>query len=486
MAELSILRRSGRKRQANRKYSVDLIEELQALDSDSDNNEKVEGPADATKDDDEFEIEPEHDIEYTEDQDGAPNDSGNVSPTAEDNIEDAHSEAEAETEDSHSEAEAEDAHSEVDANELPPSISNGRGSEALDHWTPKEKSMRNQMRAKRRLKDVVRSRGLIELSCKTPSKEDMLKFMAGGHPRDWVDFLRTKDRWLTDPTLPTKLDSKRGKEGMCHHFSHTKENREMEATIGWDWYYDHGGRELFAKRQRTQVLTPHEGLDYIPKAAEDSHQLLMGPYEKQQLFRLETGHSMYLDDAWKSTRETNQGNTQPGEVRDGWMLNLGTSIKCLDWATNQDGDIQFLAAATAQPKPSLLQPLSEVSPAYTPSAPLRSCIQIWEFPLGIHPPDHKNLPKGLRKPPALQLVICTNWGEIKQLKWCQVPRTFRDNDFAADNIPLGLLAGVWSDGLVRVLDISLNKNSGAIASYGKFIHSFFSSLARKTTHKHFC
>lgn len=517
MAEPSPLRRSGRKRQANRKYSFDLTEELPGLDSDSNNDEKIEQPADATKADNISAVEQEHDVEYTEDQDEAPDESGNVSLTAEDDDEEVAIEPEndidyvedqdeapnnsgnisssVEADDDEvaieqvndveyvgdqdgapinsgnvspaAEDDVGDANSDADANELPPLIINDRDSEALNQSTPKVKTSRYQVRAKKDPKNIVRSRGLIELSSKNPSKEDMLKFMAGGHPQDWVDFLRTKDRWLTDPTLPTKADSKRGKEGMCHHFSHTKEKREMEATIGWDWYYDQGGRELFAKRQKTQILTPDEGRGYIPKPVEQSHKFLMGPYGNQKLFSLKTGHSMYLNDAWEPTHETNQGSTKPGEVRDGWMLNLGTSIKCLDWATNQDGDIQYLAVATAQPKPNLLQPLSEVSPAYTPSAPIRSCIQMWEFPLGINPPDHKTLPKSPRKPPALRFVICTEWGDIKQLKWCQVPRTFRDNDFAAGKIPLGLLASVWSDGLVRILDVSLDKNRGAIVSYGK-------------------
>lgn len=448
MAEPCLLRRSGRKRQASRKYSAGSFEEFQGLGSDSDDNEKVQHHADAERDDHEFANENENDVEYIVDHDEVPNGSGNVSSAAEDDAEDA---------------DGEDPDADADINEMPPPLINDRGSDSPNHAAQKEKNLRYQVKAKKDPKDIVRSKGLIEISSKNPSKEDMLKFMAGGYPQDWVDFLRTKDRWLTDPTLPTR-DGSKGKGGMCHHFSHTEDKRKMEATVGWDWYYDQGGRELFAKRQRTQILTPDEGHGYIPKSLEQSHKFLMGPYGKQQVFRLQTGHSMCLDDAWKFTHETNPESTKLGELRDGWMLYLGTSVKCLDWATNQDGDVQYLAAATAQPKMSPSKGLSEVSPAYTPSAPLWSCIQIWGF-AAKKTADHETSPSP-RQPPALKLVICTEWGEIKQLKWCQIPRKFRGDDFP-DKIPLGLLAGVWSDGLVRVLDVQLNKNKGATASYGK-------------------
>ena len=454
MADSTALRRSGRKRQANRKYSVDLFEELHGDSSGSDNNEIARKGADAAEDHHEFANEPQHDVDYVADHDEAPNGSGNDSPAAEDAVEDADSDADA------------------NVSELPPLIINDHGSDPHNQSTPKEKNTRYHVRAKKDPKDIVRSRGLRELSSKNPSKEDMLKFMAGGHPPDWVDFLRVKDRWLTDPTLPTKVNTKKGKEGMCHHFSHTKEKREMEATVGWNWYYDQGGRDLFAKRQKTQILTPDEGLGYIPKPVEKSHKFLMGPYGNQELFNLETGQSMYLEHAWKSARERSQENNKPGEVRDGWMLNLGTSIKCLDWATNQDGDVQYLAAATAQPRPSAPEALSEVSPAYTPSAPIRSCIQIWGFSLKNNPSDRETYEISPRKSPALHLVICTEWGEIKQLKWCQIPRTFRSDDYATDKTPLGLLAGVWSDGLIRVLEVQLDNNQGVRASYGKCTHSF--------------
>lgn len=447
MAESSSIRRSGRKRQPNRKYSIDSFEEVQSLSSGSDENETAQKRAESIKRDDEVEDEHENDRDYIVD-DGAPNGSGNVSSAAEEDAED------------------------VDIDELPSPSINNRGSNSLDHAPLKEKSLRYQVKPQKDPKNAIRSRGLAELSSKNPSKEDMLKFMAGGYPQDWAEFLKTKDRWLTDPTLPTRADSKRGREGMCYHFSHTAEKRKMEATVGWDWYYDQGGRELFAKRQRTKILTPDEGHGYIPKSLEQSHKFLMGPYGKQQLYRLQIGQSIYLDDAWKSTQENHQKSTQPGESREGWMLNLGTSIKCLEWATNQDGDIQFLTVATAQPKSSQSEGLSEVSPAYTPSAPLRSCIQIWGF-AARKTTDHRIL-LGPRQPPALHLVICTEWGEIKQLKWCQIPRTFRSDDYA-DKIPLGLLASVWSDGLVRVLDIQLDKNTGITTSYGRCIHSLITS-----------
>lgn len=434
----SSVRPSGSKRQLNQNYSTDELQGPHGFSSDSE-DENVSENDETAVDDDEFANEQEDHIpeEDDTDQDEVSDGDRNASPADEGDADDP----------------------EVD--ESPPGPVIGRRS--INQATVNGLNLRYKLKSRKPLKDIVRSKGLVEPLSKNPSKEAMLKFMAGGHPQDWVDFLRTKEQWVSDPTLPRRKEYGKGKGAMCHHFSHTEDNRKMEATVGWDWYYDQGGRELLTKRQKTQILTPDDGLAYIPKPSEQSHKCLMGPYGNQKVFDLPTGLSMCLNDAWKPT---NQEGTEPGKIREGWMLNLGTSIKCLDWATNQDGEVQYLAAATAQPKVSLSQGLSEVSPAFTPSAPLRSCIQIWAF-AAKQAPDHESLLDS-RQPPAVQRLICTEWGEVKQLKWCQIPRKFRDVDFV-NKIPIGLLAGVWSDGVVRVLDVHLEKNEERTVNYGKRI-----------------
>lgn len=445
MAESSSLRRSGRKRQANRKYSVDALEGLYGLASGSEADKSSQIFAGVAEEDVDFANDQENNVLEDDDID-QDKDSG-----------DGENESPAEQQDA-------DIVENTGTKESSSLIIDNAKSDHVKHTTQKHKSVRYQPRVKKEPADNVRSRGLTELASKNPSKEDTLKFMAGAHPEDWVDHLRSRDRWLTDPTVPTRAGSRRGQGGMCHHFSHTEEKREMEATVGWEWYYDQGGREQFTKRQRMHTLTRDEGLTYIPKPMEQSHRFLMGPYGKQQLFNLQNGQSMCLNDAWDPSLHTDSEGEELSRSREGWLLNLGTSVKCLDWATNQDGDMQYLAATTAQPKASPSQGLSEVSPAFTPSPPLRSCIQIWEFE-AKEAPGHETLLDS-RQPPTLQRVICTEWGEIKQLKWCQVPRLFQKDDFG-DNVPLGLLAGVWSDGLVRVLDIYLDKNNGVTANYSK-------------------
>lgn len=458
MAESSSVRRSGRNRQTNRKYFIDPYEELDGLSSGSEDHSKVQLRTDAAEyddDDNDFANEQENDIldEDEVDHEGLSISSKNGSSAEEDDADEA------------DEANDADGADDADAKKSSPLLVSDHDSGPANHVALKDKSVPYRTRARRVPKDVVRSRGLIEHASKVPSKEEVIKFMAGGHPPDWVGYLRAKDSWMTDPTLPRREGRGRGKGAMCHHPSHTEDERKMEATVGWHWYYDQGGRELFAKRQKTQILTPDEGLAYIPKPSEQSHKFLMGPYGNQQVFNLQVGHSMCLNDAWNPHGNAHE-DTQPGNLREGWILNLGTAVKCLDWAPNQDGDVQYLAAATAQPKAGPPQGLSEVSPAYTPSPPTRSCIQIWEFAVKKSP-DHETLLDS-RQQPALQLLICTEWGEIKQLKWCQVPRIFRDEDYA-NKTPIGFLATVWSDGLVRVLDVYLERNVGVTASYGKCI-----------------
>lgn len=70
--------------------------------------------------------------------------------------------------------------------------------------------------------------------------------------------------------------------------------------------------------------------------------------------------------------------------------------------------------------------------------------------------------------PELRLVICTEWGDVKQLKWCPMPRIFRDED-SRGKVSLGLLAGIWTDGHVRILDVQFDKYGKSMTTCGKLI-----------------
>ena len=323
-----------------------------------------------------------------------------------------------------------------------------------------EHSIRTQ---KQENQDVTHCRGLVEQPMKLHTKKALLTYMFGANQRDWVHALKSRDQWICNPTLPRKGDQN-GVGGMCHHFSHTEESREMEATEGWDWYYDQGGRALFAERQKLQVLTPDEGIAYISKPSKPSHKFLMGPYGKQRVFELPVNSSLHLNEAWKPSDldAVDDKASEEKAEREGWILNIGNPIICLDWATNQDGETQYLAVATAQFADPANQELSKVSPAFTPLSPSRSCIQIYAF-TATPTPGYESL-FHLRVPPRLRLVICTEWGDVRQLKWCHIPRQSRDED-ARSKISLGLLASIWSDGLLRVLDVQIEKSSEKTTTY---------------------
>lgn len=306
-------------------------------------------------------------------------------------------------------------------------------------------------------------RGLIEQTKHIQGKEAVMKQFFGFDQRDWVPILRSRVQWLAEPTLPKREPDEKDVGGMHHLFSHTEEKRSMEAGVGWDWYYDQGGRALFKERQKCRTLRSNEGIYYIPKPSKPSHKFLMGPYGKQKGFDLSNGHSVCLNEGWtnSSSGPFSKAGSKERVKRDGWIMNAGTGIRCLDWATNQDGGIQYLAIATGIPKPAN-QGLSPVSPAYTPSPPLRSCIQIWAF-------KAQGLNYGYldsTRTPELRLVICTEWGDVKQLKWCPMPRIFRDED-SRKRVSLGLLAGIWTDGHVRILDLQFDKHGGSVTSCGK-------------------
>jgi transcription factor C subunit 6 len=172
---------------------------------------------------------------------------------------------------------------------------------------------------------------------------------------------------------------------------------------------------------------------------------------------LRLGEPLHLTKAWRLALDSNAGESAPTGPsieleRNGWIINLGAKIQSLAWAPNHDEDTQYLAVALDQPDPKR----SVRQSAFDPTRAYKSSIQIWQFEAR----EADDLPKGLDpgNQPVLAKIICTEWGMCKEIKWCPVPKS-SDNE-ADGKSHLGLMATVWSDGYVRVLDIAISGIEG--------------------------
>ncbi|MCJ1450460.1 hypothetical protein MMC28_000791 [Mycoblastus sanguinarius] len=435
MADTSPVRKSARRRAADKKYTNDAFEglNLDILSSDSEKEAiKIEKLQDNKNDDD-----------FPADALQEPDEEGE-----EDTVADSVAENMSDGSAIQTPVEVyEDAHSYASSDGIEPLT--------LASNTTKPKG---QIRTTKGDSNV-HSRGMPENPLKKDDWKDRPYLLAGSGVEDVAHILNSREQWASDPILPRKTK-------MCHSFSHTKEKRRMEATVGWDWYYAQGGREAFAKKQKVRILNSDDGARYVPRPTQRSHSFLMGPYGDQKLFTLSPLQTVELDETWNSASTASSGQpnqTVHGSIRGrrhGWILNVGANVKCMDWATNCDGDKQYLALSTAQIKASSPQ---KEPPAFTPAPPTPSCIQIWAFPSTTD----SNSSLDSSRLPALRLVLCTEWGGAKQLKWCPMPRKIRDQE-TIGKLFVGLLAGVWTDGYVRVLEVQLDQMEAATTIYRKF------------------
>lgn len=312
---------------------------------------------------------------------------------------------------------------------------------------------------RKKLEAGTHSRGIADpvRSYAKGAKGEFLYSLYGNATQDLVHAARSRDQWSEDVALPTRPDV-RGTRGMRHLFSHNAEKRQWEATEGWDWYHNHGGQQRFAEVQRSHTLISEEGIRYVPQPSHAQRTVFMGPYGRQTRFDLSTFQSMFLDEPWEhappldGSEEQNAEPRKPQKQKDGWLLNVGTGVRCLEWAPNHSGDAQYLAVSTLQPKDIEKIGQLKFSPAFNAQS-FPSSIQIWSFPSSER--SFRETSIDPHHPPRLRMVICTEWGDPKHLRWCPMPREFRENDHQEGNSPIGLLAGVWSDGHVRVLDIHL-------------------------------
>lgn len=432
MAQTNSVRKSGRQRVPNKKYTGDAFEGLDILHSDSEVDIEALQHLQDSKNDEDF---PEDHVDANEDEESLADEvsDGSAILTPEEEYEDAYSYASSDPEESQL-----------------------RGTSKGHKRKPRD-YVSNQYAN-------VHSRGMLENPMRTDHERSRVKLFSGSDVEDVLHIVRSRDQWAADPTLP-----RRG--NMYPQVSHTDEKRQMEATVGWDWYYNQGGRELFAEKQNVHILSLEEGATYVPKPTHSSHSFLMGPYGRQKLFTLALSQSLGLEEAWdiaSGSSVLNLGGSRSSKRRRlGWMLNVGTRVRCLDWAPNHDSGTQYLALAVAKASISARAATPTEAPAFTPSCPAPSSVQIWAF-------DASANSMGCTRPPELQQVLCTEWGEITQLKWCPVPRARRNED-ALGKISIGLLAGIWGDGCARVLDVQLEKGQGANSTYLKVQSAAFSA-----------
>ena len=306
----------------------------------------------------------------------------------------------------------------------------------------------------------LHSRGIPEAS-RHGSKEHILKCHFGAGTKDLIYFVRSRDKWAVDLTLPTRGPNKYNSGGMGYPFSHTEEKRRMESTQGWNWYYEHGGRMFFQEKQKLRAIASDESTQYMPRFTKKSQMFLAGPYGRQRAFNLPISQSLSLNESWESVSATNDddtGVTRKGSKK-GWTMNVGARVRCLDWASNHKNP-QYLAIAVF---PSASQISVKSAPAFTPSPLLATSIQIWSFGGSISSGVEDLLYP--TQSPELRLVVCTKWGDVKQFKWCPLTRTSRDVN-SRGKIFVGLMAGIWGDGHIRVLDIEVDPEGIAPTKYG--------------------
>lgn len=359
-------------------------------------------------------------------------------------------------------------------------------SEEADEEKPKNPSRIKKVKAKRATKASnsrilegveTRSRG-IWVPSEHFGKFLQLKLHIGTDERDLLAIVYARDRWCQgiDSTLPTRKTLDEAQTVPDYRYGQSfgvqPEEMEKERTRGWDWYYDAdvGGR--FRNKQRVEeIQDENTRRTYMPSPKKQKHTIIIGPAGKQKVFELGQNEFVNFGDAWENMKPRNKNSSKNDtaggpaggnrKIREGWIFNMGNKIQCLAWAPNQAGLTQYLAAVApiTDEQKSHYSGATEpkAAPAFTPSPPYACALQIWAFKASRDGALTKTLDAGFA--PRLRLALCTDWGDLRRISWCPMARDARDEDEEDALKNIGLLAGVWGDGRVRVLDIKLSRSS---------------------------
>ncbi|KAB8229944.1 transcription factor TFIIIC subunit TFC6 [Aspergillus alliaceus] len=340
-------------------------------------------------------------------------------------------------------------------------------------------------------RDEMHSRG-AHSSLDRMGKMVHLRTMFGTDEKDLLSIIYARERWSggVDSGFPTRDSLNEAPYvpdcGYGPTFGVAPEDMKTERTRGWDWYYDDdvGGR--LRKRQHLEEITEKEAYGvFIPRAKEKKHTVLIGPVDDQKMFTLGHHESFDFGEAFgeaKVREKVKPGNagkpkgkasmqedsaSRKRKNREGWILNLGQKVQCMAWAPNQSGLTQYLAVTTPLSKeekeqcPDLFK--EQGAPAFRPSPPYPCALQLWTFKAEREESLTKHI--DMNSKPRLRMALCTKWGDLRRMAWCPMRRESREEDDEDPLRSVGLLAGVWGDGYVRVLDIKLSRAPNKVEYY---------------------
>ncbi|OQE40905.1 hypothetical protein PENCOP_c005G04907 [Penicillium coprophilum] len=300
------------------------------------------------------------------------------------------------------------------------------------------------------------------------SKGTYYSLTFGSDDRDLMPAVHFRMRWNKgiDAVFPSRftLDDMEKKPEYLYGptFGVHPDDVMRESTHGWDWYYDRDIGQRFRKRQRIETIEESLAFqNYLPQPDTRKHGILLGPHDNQQVFELGYHESFDFGIAWdKPGSKADESKTGTKRIREGWMLNIGQKAHCMAWAPNQNGTTQYLAVAapiTEDQKNQYRSEESEPISSFQPSQPFPSALQIWEFK--GKPSGNLTMTLDMDSKPRLRQVLCADWGDLRRMVWCTLPRTERVEDEEEEKESIGLLATIWGDGTVRVLDIKTGRGS---------------------------
>ena len=313
---------------------------------------------------------------------------------------------------------------------------------------------------------TVRMRGITTLH-RHGSKAQKIRSVFGSDPVDIEAAIAIRDKWLWESCLPSRLPDRNGFGGMSYSAHYTDEMRLEEKRRAWKWYSDGRTRGVFSRGQPFKNLTQEDAAKYLHANEPSDYTFLAGPLKHMRPVSIPKGHAISVREtvshACAGSNDPIEAGQQADGVARGWYIYMGDRINCLEWAPNKQHAIQYLAVSTLnneqlggqqQPDPNIDH--QNTSFAFVPSASTPAAICIWAFKGKEHFDDSATFTINEDKASSLELVLCTDWGPVKELKWCPVPQPVNKGKSSEAEVNLGFLAGLWGDGTVRVIEVKYN------------------------------